>query len=396
LNGNLKWKNTSLSYAHGVTEYNSNFYVTQLNAPNLLEFDASGNLIKQINSSGTLQGQYVYPTVIVQIPQNLQKYYSNGVMLVIDARTNRLTAIDANMNAVTSFTDVDIGETFNLPYGIGFFNDKLLIADSCNQRIIIMDPQTKNRTYISFSKLIQIGNKTNFVVDNGCFVSAEYADDTFSSFIGGNYLNNPNLKIKPGYQVAVAYSGATQSATLYMPFKSGAYGLNNRPTFGFGFMWASIQAFNNKQYAVIGSSDKNMVMVWDLSNDVYDFITIPNQYILFGPTGDNFKLITGYVLNSFLNSTGFLYDQNYAKYNNKLAAYVSTVFGSRSNFYNSLDRLIYTDVGKQLKGEWMSGENIIYDLNKYSSQQSILVLDELFIIKLMSTTNRSVFESLVN
>lgn len=394
LEGRLKWKKLGINNAHGVYVDNDYIYVTALSDKyRLTKFDLDGNLVSRLDNIGYSFGEYMYPTALTGIPKVFSKYYS-GDLIVVDAVQGRLTVINSDLKPISSFgkNGGDNAE-FNLPYGVAFGDRWLVIADTNKKRLVFIDPfsNAKEQKYTNMvDDQINIGLMEAYGRPDDKSASAAEAPAAFSEFVQRWFRDKRSMSFVPGTQKIAVYVGKDKYLDILLPFKSGNYGLDNRPSFGFRFPWMHSIKEGSFSYILIGCPSKNEVMVLETSTGFLDFVKIPSGFVVWGVAGMSsnaeFDLVASYCLTKFKKTSFNNFLDKLKTRGSALASYVGTLYGSSNLFLDRLDKYLYTNTGKNMASRWLSGEPMDFSIDSLIAQKEVLVFDELYILELMSKT----------
>lgn len=398
MDGKLKWKKLGLSMAHGVLVYKNNIYVSLLGDIKLMKYDLNGNLLDKVTNVGFNEGEYLYPTTLVAVPDKLRKYYKGDIM-VTDARTGAISILDTDLKIVDRFgTNGPKDNEFNLPYGLECIDDKVFVGDTGKRRIVVIDPSQSEYSYLTFQEQNNIGEKQEYGNSKETYVSKKAAPIEFTKFIKENFINQENLLAMPAFQTTAIFLNGERYFDIILPFKDGKFGFENRPIYGFGFTWMYVKKDQQTNYILIGSNDKSQVMVVDTSTNFYDIIDIPEEFVIWGPSeNDNryMDFMFDYSINKFNDNVGNKFKDYLSKYNNsKLSAYIALYYKTPQNFYKEVNNNMYTSMGKVLTNKWLNGEKINLDIHDYFKKSEPLTWDELYLLKLMSSTPKSDIDKL--
>ena len=122
--------------AHGVsfTQDKKFILVSSLTDKKIYKFDLQGNLVNEVGKLGWVEDSYMWPTSITSSTQG---------SCVCDAHTGKITFFDDNLVTQKIIGGNGLGvDLFNMPYGITWSDDKLIVADTFKRRILKINPQT--------------------------------------------------------------------------------------------------------------------------------------------------------------------------------------------------------------------------------------------------------------
>ncbi len=396
--GKLKWKKLGLSMAHGVLVKDENIYVSLLGDSKLQKYDFNGNLISQNKNIGYSANQYLYPTSLIDIPKNIKAFYGNGDILVIDAHRGTINIVDDKISTLASWgKNGSEYKYFNLPYGIAITANKLLITDTYKNRIVITDYRNKKNVYIDLKKQINYGKFVEYGHSNNPYCSKEMLSNKFNNFIE-TYISSDirNIYSSSGVQKICIFTDEQSKLTqIILPYYKQEEIIQKiqRPVNGFSFTYGNILQQEKINYLVIGSPQRNLVMIVDTTTGFYDLVKLPENTYIWGykqHINNDLDSIFDNLLQNFRIKYGQKYKEKQKQYSSsRLATYVATVYDkSLTNFLSNFEQeFIYTNYGKKLTQQWLLGQKIEYSIKQFNQNNEPLFWDELYMLKMLSETS---------
>lgn len=291
----LRWQK-SVSYAHGVLIKDDYVYVTGLaGTPESMIQQLKledGNSVRHFQKNANAITP-LYVLSISEIPRSINT-------------SARFAAIDANRGGILLLTDTleiiqQIGnngperDSFHRPYGLYVDDDRILIADTFKNRIVVMDPDFKITDFIHFGEPIIIGNKLNYGnITPDC--AYQQAPLFIATLIKKAYKLPDDVQLFMGAQILCIfqgnqfYSGALLPASMFIP----SYQSQKRPL-GTPLMYSWSYEFSNPQnnklsIALIGAPDNKVLLIFDEETATYHKILLAEGLSLWMPNEDPYFL----------------------------------------------------------------------------------------------------------
>jgi DNA-binding beta-propeller fold protein YncE len=404
--GKLKWKKLGLQMAHGVLVKDKKIYVSLLGESKLQQYDFNGNLISENKNIGYGVNQYLYPTSLIDVPKNIRASYGNGDILVIDAHRGKINIVDDKISTLASWgKNGSEDKYFNLPYGIAITANKLLITDTYKNRIVITDYRNRKIVSVDLKKQINYGEFVEYGHSNDPYCSKEMLSNKFNNFIE-TYISSDmrNIYFSSGFQKICIFVGEKSKLTqIILPYKEEEIKQKlQRPVNGFSFTYSSILQDEKINYLLIGSPQRNLVMILDTTTGFYDLVKLPENTYIWGykpHINNNLDSIFDNLLQNFRIKYGQKYKEKQKQYSSsRLATYIATVYDkSLTNFLSNFEKeFIYTYYGKKLTQQWLLGQKIEYSIKQFNQNNEPLFWDELYMLKMLSETSLNKLQMLLS
>lgn len=364
--GHLKWKRLGLPLAHGVTIADGAIYVACLGERKLLKYDMNGNLLAENDAAGWRA--LLYPTSIA----GLQSGPFGAGIAVIDANRGSISFYSAELRKLG-----DIGGNgpngFNRPYGFVFDDGRFLVADTKNHRLVDLSldgsirPALKLRGEIKNIGTPPIwGNGNTYCSDNR--VSPAVFSDQFDQFTGFD-------------TICTLRNGSVYSQILLPYTQPHNRGLHHRPAPGIGFAWYGTIARDRTIYAIIGSPNSNIYMVFE--GDDYVFVDGDPNINVWGAKGAE----------QYLGKIAMRAGERFKKQHG-LAAVCSPLYaflkGDEPFIHAPFDELLLEAVtyanAKDAVGAWLNGDGISVTPDQLLSKGRT-AFEDLHLITLLAATD---------
>jgi hypothetical protein len=241
--GALLWSR-SIPMAHGVAFGPDFVVVTSLHERTISKFDLQGNALTSSGSFGWGDEKYLWPTSI---------FLSGDRLLVADAHTGKIIVLDHNLRQQEWVGGNGPSPAlFNMPYSVGGRPGTLLVCDTFNHRILVLDDQFKCRRVLAR----EAASGRNWVM----------SDNEPASWLGYRKISDacaaqlPGLPLEtwcPGYG---RYTLGTESKTRDVRYPM--LGSLWSEVFPY-FCWCSHFTYQNADYLLLGQSQDRSLLIVD-------------------------------------------------------------------------------------------------------------------------------------
>lgn len=363
--GQSLWKDTSLSFAHGVTMDKQYVYVTTLSgAPKLRRYTLGGQSVSTTADFSDL----LYPTQISTI------YDGKGgeKLIIIDANRGTLSAYDTGLNKLSQIGHLG-PDLFNRPYGFAPLGAGYVVADTKNHRLVTVDASATALSVTPFFQVTQLGARSNW--GNGY----PYCSDSKL----GPPMFSQQFDQYIGFDIICTEVGSAMYSQILLPHNRGVTnGLQNRPSPGFAFAWQGGLDVDGQSYWLVGSPTINTVLI---SNGVGDYIFATHDQSV------NVWNVDG--AESYLSDVVRQAQPAWTRYQ-QLRQQCSPLFAfldagnatGAATLDQQLDAIVEYPNAKQLVDQWLAGGNVPANAAQTLIVAGQTAYDDLKLITLLSQT----------
>ncbi len=392
MDGTLLWRH-KYAGTHGVLIHDGHVYICNMtDRVRLAKFDREGHLLAECAETGRGDQQFLYPATLCTVPASQASTYG-GPLLVVDAHQGSVTVLDENLRQVRRFHAPALPE-LALPYGLAISDDWLAIADTYNSRLLFGRHDLGQFQVVKLGNAYQVGSapRPRYRSDHP-HASQEKAPAALTHLV--RRLVPGDYDVALGHQALYLFDRRSGDVlrTVLLPFHSGKYGFAARPGFGFAFSWATTVRRQGEEFVVVGSQyggeSPHHVMVLDARSGIYECIPVPTGLALRPMRGDSAEPLEQGLLQHFVATFAARTRDPMLQQGGgamELAAYIGHYFHHVDSFLAHQEQLCFTKTAARLFERWRQGETIHIDPADFDRAGDPLVLDELYLLDLMSRT----------
>lgn len=364
LDGAPRWKDTSLSEAHGVAMDGSYVYVTSLSGDNKFR-------------RYTLDGQSVATNADFS-----DLLYPTQVTVSYDGKGGeQITIIDANRGTISTYGDDltkvnQIGhlgpDMFDRPYGFAEANGGFIVADTKNHRLVSLTGSGQLVSNAPLAKVTELGTWSTwgnrYAYCSNSKLSSPVFSAQFDQYIGFDII-------------CTQTSGAMYSQILLPHGRTTPNHLFNRPDPDFNFAWQGNLTVDGQTYWLIGSPTINVIMI--SLNGNYVFATHDPSISIWGVSGAE-----SYLANVVRQAQPAL--TRYQKMSQQCSPLYAFLDAGVATHADSLDQQLDGVVeypnAKQYVDQWLLGSPMPANITQSLITSGQTAFDDLKLLSLLSQT----------